>query len=106
MKPIDLRNETWEQVLDRVTDKRTDVHFLLQIHGPCTCRQLAERANRDILSIAPRVTELFQLGLVELAGKDGTRGIYKALDFKTAQERFEARKAGDSVQAQLALREA
>ncbi len=106
MKPIDYRNETWSQVMERVNDKRNDVHLLLSIHGPCTCRELAEKSARDILSIAPRVTELYQMGLVELVGKSGTRGIYKAVDFQVAEQTFETRRSAALVQPELNLKEA
>ena len=106
MKPIDLRNECWADVLARVEGSRLEVHAWLQMYGPCTCRELAERTQRDLNSIAPRVTELYELGMVECIGKSGKRGIYRAVQPDQAHLVFEERKAALGVQRDLPFREA
>ena len=88
MRPVDLRNENWADLMELVTAERLHVHSLLCQCGPCTCRRLAEIYGLDVLSVAPRVTELYQLGFVELVGREGRRGIYRALSIETAQENF------------------
>jgi hypothetical protein len=66
MKPIDYRTATWAEILKTVEGKRQHVWRMLEMHGPCTTRQLAQATGIDILAIRPRVTELCQLGLARL----------------------------------------
>ncbi len=91
MKPIDYRNTTWDQVQEQLVDLRKDVYRALTAHGPCTTRQLAERSGIDLLNVRPRVTELYQLGLVDLANPEsgGSEGIYQAVNIVVAKARFE-----------------
>ena len=80
MKPVDYRNETWEQIEGRVSGMRARVYDAWWRYGPCTTRELADRAGLDILEVRPRTTELVQLGLVDLAGEErGTEGRYRAM---------------------------
>lgn len=65
MKPIDSRNLTWEGLQGQLTEKLVLVYRALQTHGPATVRELAERAEIDILTIAPRMFDLRELGLCE-----------------------------------------
>jgi hypothetical protein len=97
MKPVDFRNETFEQLRERLNEDRAAVHSAWLKHGPGTTRQVADLAGIDLLSFRPRTTELFQLGLLELAGKDGHQGVYKALSIED-WEKFCAlrRTMGDS----------
>ena len=67
-------------------------------------RELAAKNEADVLSIAPRITELFELGFVELVGRSGRRGIYKALSAIEAEKTFEIRKAQGFVQPELKLK--
>ena len=106
MKPIDLRNDCWADVMERLTRARLSVHAWLEIHGPCTCRELAENINQDLNSVAPRITELYELGMVDCIGKKGKRGIYRAVAPDVARLVFEERKAGAGIQQVLRLREA
>jgi len=95
MKPIDYRNETWRDVESRFAESlRRQVYRALEQHGPCTTRQLAERSHFDILSVRPRVTELYQLGLAELANPEagGGEGIYQTVPWFVARDRFEKTK--------------
>jgi hypothetical protein len=103
MKPIDLRNECWADVLTRVDGDRCRVHRMLAVAGPSTVRELAAKNEADVLSIAPRITELFELGFVELVGRSGRRGIYRALSAAEAEKTFESRKAQTLVQPELHL---
>jgi hypothetical protein len=104
MKPIDYRNETWEQVNERVDALRAVVYRAFQIHGACTTRQLAHLSGIDILTLRPRVTELYQLGLVELANPEtgGGEGVYQAVLIPVAKARFERKKA-EATEAQMPL---
>jgi hypothetical protein len=98
MKPIDYRNETFEQVYDRLDELRAVVYRAFQLHGANTTRELARKAGIDILSLRPRVTELYQLGLVELANPEagGGEGVYQAVLYVVAKARFEKRKAQEN----------
>lgn len=93
MKPIDYRTETWESVQARLNEDRMAVYEGLRRHGPCTTRELAAAMEWDAFSVRPRVTELFQLGLAELADTERRReGTYRALPMLSARNRFEERK--------------
>lgn len=96
MQPIDYRNATWEEVIRHLNRDRERVYNALLRFGPITTRGLAAAMGCDILSVRPRVTELFQLGFVLLAeGSESTgrEGIYVALSWIDARHHFEARKA-------------
>jgi hypothetical protein len=104
MKPIDYRNETWDQVRERVDSLRLAVYRAFELHGACTTRQLAQKSCIDILTLRPRVTELVQLGLVELSNPEmrAGEGIYQAVPWAVAVHRFEKEKAR-AMEAQLPL---
>jgi predicted transcriptional regulator len=90
MKPVDFRNATWADVQARVSGLRRRTLLALQAHGPCTTRALAAACDADVLTIRPRVTELIQLGLVQLV-PGGTRdheGVYRALSAAEAESLF------------------
>jgi len=94
MKPVDLRNALWEEIQGMLAGDRCVVHAILLRHGACTTRQLAGAANMDPFSVRPRVTELCQLGLAELVGKDGREGVYQAVSIDTARARHEGVQGG------------
>jgi hypothetical protein len=104
MKPIDYRNETWGQVQERVDATRKEVYYAFLDHGACTTRQLALKSGIDLLTLRPRVTELHQLGLVELADPEagGSEGVYRAVLIPVARARFERKKA-EATEAQMPL---
>ena len=104
MKPIDFRNETWADVISRVDTMRRAVYRALQLHGACTTRELAAKSGIDLLNVRPRVTELYQLGLVELVNPDsrGGEGVYQAVPWCQAMHRFEKEKKS-AMEAQLPL---
>ena len=114
MTPIDFRNATFESLRARLNVARSNVYEAWLTHGPCTTRQLAIASGIDLLTLRPRTTELYQLGLVTLApdsqrespsvalAKEGHEGIYIARtqpDWETWRE-FQHRPA-ETVQAQL-----
>ncbi|MDR2463577.1 MAG: hypothetical protein LBD30_07340 [Verrucomicrobiales bacterium] len=78
MKPIDYRNASWEQIRDLVDGQRHLVYEAWLRHGPGTTRAVAARAGIDLLSFRPRSTELYQLGLLELAGPEHQTASGKA----------------------------
>jgi len=103
MKPIDVRNMSWAEVMQNVSEARERVHNELHTFGPCTVRALADAIDEHVLAVAPRVTELCQLGLAELTGKEGRRGVYRAISVTDACHAFEAAKSAATAQTQLNL---
>jgi len=75
--PIDIRNATWDEVLTHVSEDMLRVHRAWKDYGPGTTRQVAERAGISLLTLRPRTTELYQLGLVECTGEEKANGIYE-----------------------------
>ena len=102
MKPADFRNATWREVLTHLTEDIVRVHLAWQQHGPGTTREVAQRSGISLLTLRPRTTDLYKLGLVELDGPGGDGGIYSARTREAAylsavwQDRADfRRKAGD-----------
>lgn len=85
MKPADLRNATWREVSQHVTEDMIRVHNAWLTHGPCTTRELAERAETSLLTIRPRTTDLCKLGLVRLSDHNGNEGIYSFVSTEAAE---------------------
>jgi hypothetical protein len=78
VKPIDLRNATWSILQAGLNARLQDVYRIWCQHGPGTTRSVAIRSGCDILSLRPRTTDLYHLGMVELTGRTGNEGIYQA----------------------------
>jgi predicted ArsR family transcriptional regulator len=103
MRPVDIRNATFDELRGALGELREAVLRALEAHGPCTTRRLAEASGIDLLTVRPRVTELVQMGAAELAGAERRReGVYRArtdlewaLWFEGAQER--ARAGGEQL---------
>lgn len=109
MKPIDFSLTTFAELKSRLDGLRADVHRAWLAHGPGTTRDVAAKAQIDILTFRPRSTELYQLGLLELtAGADGAQpigsrpheGIYRARTIAEWEQWFQGRK---NPQTQLQL---
>ncbi len=109
MKPIDLRNATWRDVLTHLTEDLVRVHLAWQQHGPGTTREVAEKSRISLLTLRPRTTDLYKLGLVVLVEQEHANGIYAARTREEAeislawQQRADfRRKAGDDHEAEPA----
>jgi predicted transcriptional regulator len=85
MNPSEIRDMNWQQIQDALTGARQSVYNALAATGPCTTLQLAERSGISAFTVRPRVTELFELGLAKLVGKEGREGIYQAVDLDKAR---------------------
>lgn len=92
MKPVDLRNATWQAALEHVTEDMLRVHEAWLTHGPGTTRAVAERSGISLLTLRPRTTDLYKLGLVELVdaklGIRSSEGVYRFVrpaDAETSQ---------------------
>lgn len=102
MTPIDYRNATWQDLQAHVVDLRLRVLSALRQHGPCTTRELASLSGIDLLTVRPRVTELKELGFVELVEDKATKtaaalrgyagqGVYRALSEEEAWQIYKNR---------------
>lgn len=85
MKPIDLRNATWSDVLTHITEDMVRVHLAWHAHGPGTTREIAQKSGISLLTFRPRTSDLYKLGLVALVDKEGSSGIYAYRDRPTAE---------------------
>lgn len=103
MKPIDYRNETFEQLLARgLVNERLKVYQAFQKHGPGTTRDIALRSGIDILNLRPRATELYQLGFLKLvepcAGEHALEGKYRAYTYEESRALFFVNKRAMTAQ--------
>ena len=95
MRPLDYRNATWESLQEKLEGQRLAALRAWRLHGPGTTRAVAQRAGVDLLSLRPRTTELYQLGLVVVVDptERASEGIYRALTDAEAREYFAERSA-------------
>lgn len=106
MQPIDHRNLTFQDLQAKVVGKRLEVLEGLRRYGASTTRQLADAMGWEVLSVRPRLTELFQLGFVRCLDREGHEGTYEALSGSEARQAFTQRQAetlGTETQTQLSL---
>lgn len=71
-----MRNLTWLQVQQHLTEDLVRVHLAWQAHGPGTTRAVAQRAGISLLTFRPRTTDLYKLGLVVLVTNEEGEGVY------------------------------
>lgn len=105
MKPAELRNATWREVLTHITDDMHRVADAWLQHGPGTTRQVAEKSGISLLTFRPRTTDLFQLGFVECIGASGTEGIYRGRTTDEARTAWEAGERPDATGEVVKVRE-
>lgn len=102
MNPVDLRNLTWAEIQDRMDGDRERVYQALARMGPLTVRELTAAMGWDHLSVAPRVTELVQLGLAQASGKRrigrAWSGVYSAVSLEDAEREHKRIKEAASGQ--------
>jgi len=92
MKAVDYRNESFDQVKSRIDSTRSFIWQRMQeAASALTTREIAELTGVDLLTVRPRVTELLQLGFVEVAGGAGHEGRYRALSNFEALRVYEER---------------
>ena len=78
MKPVDLSRMSFAELRPQLNHLRETCQLAWLAHGPGTTRDVAAKANMDILTFRPRSTELYQLGLLELTDRTGHEGVYRA----------------------------
>lgn len=97
----DIRNEVHAGIRPSVRALQGIVWELLGQHGPCTTRQLSERSAMSIFTVRPRVTELLELGMVELVGREGREGVYRQVELTAVQSDLNAEAAARGEQRLL-----
>jgi hypothetical protein len=80
MKPVDLRAATFVSVRQGLSQSFKDVYTAWVTFGPGTTREVSQKSGVDLLTLRPRTTDLYHLGLVELWGAErGSEGVYKSV---------------------------
>ncbi len=110
MKPIDFSLMTFEDIRANLSEARERVHRAWLAHGPGTTREVAAKAEIDILTFRPRTTELYELGLVELIdqvkGEYSTtthQGIYRARTMADWEKYVASKRVPSNPQLSLAV---
>jgi len=103
--PSDIRDMAWADIRDRVDGLRRTVYEALLEYGPCASKYLSACTGLSVLTIRPRMTELYQVGLIELVDRSGHDGIYRAvpLDEAEAKHKQLQEKPRDAEQMLLAV---
>ena len=81
MKPIDVRNAKFEELQPLLTGLRRRVWEGWIAYPGLTTRELAAVTGIDLLTLRPRTTELYQMGVVTLIAVspgDNYEGTYAA----------------------------
>jgi hypothetical protein len=76
LRPAQLRNLTWKEVRVHVSDDMQRVHRAWAEHGPGTTREVADKSGLSLLTLRPRTTDLYQVGMVECVDRRGGQGVY------------------------------
>ena len=103
MNPIDFSKQTFADLQPLLDQRRAEVHAAWLAHGPTTTAGLAEASGISILTLRPRTTELYQIGLLELIGKEGHHGIYRARTL-AGWEAYVTEQRHLAISGQLALK--
>lgn len=102
LTPEAVRNMAFDEVLVWVSAERQAVYDALAALGASTTRELAEGMGHDLLTVRPRVSELVDLGLVVLVGRERREGVYCAVPLHEARAAHDRRHpATPAVQAEL-----
>jgi hypothetical protein len=91
LTPENIRKLAFDEVLGWVNEERQAVYDALAQREPCTTRSLAEGMGHDLLTVRPRVSELLDLGLVELTGRIRHEGLYRAVPLQEARAAHDRR---------------
>jgi len=112
MKSIDYRNATWEEIKNNLVGLRMEVYRAWCHFGPGTTRQIAERSGLSILTLCPRSTELYQMGLLrevseterkQIAPAGYRGGVYEVVSELDAETLFRKRQVEMVEQPELKL---
>ena len=100
----EIRNETHKAKRATHAENRQRVlDALIFAAATISTRDLAARMSWDVLAVRPRVTELYQAGLVVLDGKGPDGGLYRVATVAEAQaaQRTRLGRPGTAVQAEM-----
>jgi predicted transcriptional regulator len=77
----DMQLKAWEKVKGKLSDTRTLVLSIIAEIGPATTQEIAQECGWERHRISGRVTELYQLGLIDKVGRkvDPDSGTSSAL---------------------------
>jgi hypothetical protein len=100
MTPEQIRNANWAEIEKHMQGSRETVYNCLLAFGRCTTSELALKMQHSVLSVRPRITELCDLGLVELVGKAGHEGIYQTVPVYIARQLHDRQRAQNMQQGQ------
>jgi len=64
------RNATYYELLPNLAQSRYRVVKALKQHQPCTCKQLSSKMRLPINMISGRMTELLNMGVIEIFGTE------------------------------------
>ena len=103
MKPVDFSLQTFAEIKAHLNESCARVHRAWLAHGPGTTREIAAKAEIDILTFRPRSTDLFQMGALALVDKEGTQGIYRARNFDEWEHFVAAQRLPANPQLALAV---
>ena len=90
MTSLDICDWNYDRLQAYLAGQRREVLEAWLTLGPGTTRQIATRARIELLTFRPRTTELVQLCLVKLVGKEGTEGVYEACSEAETREMLAA----------------
>lgn len=77
MTPTQIRNRNWQNLRQSLNTLQLAVLDAYRAHGPATTRQISAASHINLLTLRPRTTELFEMGLIKLAGRSGKEGVYR-----------------------------
>lgn len=77
MTPTELRDQTFETIQASLVERRRAAFDVWLQHGPGTNIHVADKAGWPVRSLQPRTSELYEVGLIALAGRQGRHGIYR-----------------------------
>ena len=89
MNPAAIALDNWHNIQQKLQGLREQVYRAMLMAGPQTTQDLADIVDLSILTVRPRVTELCELGLAELAGRSGRHGLYRAIPLEEAKRNID-----------------
>jgi predicted DNA-binding transcriptional regulator len=92
----EVRDAVFRKLRGKLAGLRLTVYENMLRLGPRTTRELAEAMRLSILTVRPRVSELYELGLARMEGTErGVEGRYMAVPLHDA-----CRHAADAKEAE------
>ena len=81
----EIKRQVWRQIREQATGQRRLVWEAYRDHGPCTSKAISAATGISLWNVRPRTTELLQMGLLKLVGKDGRDGVYAWVSLEEAE---------------------